>query len=736
MSSGSEGYQQLFFTIPSYIAVGMYPVSVANANGSSGTNDTNGNPVTYWVRTGPTISSISPSPASVGSTITISGKGFDQQLVNVDILSTTGQEMQVTGATPTYNGTQVSIVLSAGRVPAGQYLVSVRNVGPGTPFGGVASRATSLTVTGSETRPTGITVVSPNGGERWDHGSLKNITWNDGRQTFVAVYYNVYLDRYIPPCTSWTCPMLDQMYYPPVKIARNVSGHSFEWVVGEESPGVFKADAGTYKVRVCDSEGDVSCDSSDQPFTIVDPAYENNRPPKISSFTGPTSLTVGQKGTWVVQASDPEGKKLTYSYSWCDVTNGASGVCSAQAIKEGGETTNAFTTDFPSAGTYKVSVNVSDDVGKSTQASATVAVTGAAGGQSLVSISVDGQTTITVPEGTHYTLAWSSQNVTSCTMYYARSNGAEPVTSSNPVVANTSDQARMSNIVAYTLTCQSVNGVVSKTATVFKETSPAPTFSAWPSSGVAPLTSHFTISGASSPSSYSVNFGDGSSDYNWKADTEAPNTYFMSHTFQSAGTYTATLMYQPPSVPCSAPPGAACMMVMPTQQVVGTATITVTGGSAACEVTDLYAESVPGYVYYNLFMKVRNLPSASDVGSIDPISITGADSWNNLTFTRLATTGDNVTTLQASQTIGGVGLNYIMERRFVIKPVSIGTLLTMSCTPMGGGGVAYPVPVLSYPTQTTSTGVQSSTSGTNINLANALTALESALKAIIAKLGQ
>src|SRR3989344_4976668 len=192
-----------------------------------------------------------------------------------------------------------------------------------------------------------------------------------------------------------------------------------------------------------------------------------------------------------------------------------------------------------------------------------------------VSITVNGQTTLTVQEGTYYTLAWSSQNVTSCTMYYARSNGGEPVTSSNSVVANTSDQTRMSAIVAYTLTCQSASGPVSQTATVFKTASQNPTFSAWPNSGTAPLTSHLTISGASSASGYSVNFGDGSSDYNWKADTETANTYFMSHTFQTAGTYTAALMYQPPSVPCSAPPGAACMMVMPTPVQVGTATITV-----------------------------------------------------------------------------------------------------------------------------------------------------------------
>ena len=439
-------FQTLFFTVPISIPVGTHPVSVTNSNGSSGTNDTNGNPVTYNVTvSSPKISSISPSPAPVGSTITISGKGFDQQLVNVDILSPSGQEMQVSGATPTDNGTQVSIVLNAATVPTGQYLVSVRNVGPGTPFGGVASRAAPLTVTGSETRPTSITVVSPNGGGYYSKGEPMHVQWTTT---------NIRFDS--------------QML---IRLRSVGSGQEYNLTTtlndGFERVDLSSIPTGSYTLEIKTAvNGQSYLDASDSYFKIVE--------------------------------STP-----------------------------------------------------------------------------LVSITVDGQTTLTVQDGTYYTLAWSSKNVTSCTMYYARSNGVEPVTSSNSVVANTSDQTRMSAIVAYTLTCQSASGPVSQTATVFKTASQNPTFSAWPNSGTAPLTSHLTISGASSASGYSVNFGDGSSDYNWKADTETANTYFMSHTFQTAGTYTAALMYQPPSVPCSAPPGAACMMVMPTPVQVGTATITV-----------------------------------------------------------------------------------------------------------------------------------------------------------------
>src|SRR3990167_5624989 len=43
-----------------------------------------------------------------------------------------------------------------------------------------------------------------------------------------------------------------------------------------------------------------------------------NRPPTISSFSGPTTLAVNVSGTWTIQASDPENGQLTYSITWGD----------------------------------------------------------------------------------------------------------------------------------------------------------------------------------------------------------------------------------------------------------------------------------------------------------------------------------------------------------------------------------------------------------------------------------
>ena len=107
----------------------------------------------------------------------------------------------------------------------------------------------------------------------------------------------------------------------------------------------------------------------------------------------------------------------------------------------------------------------------------------------------------------------------------------------------------------------------------------SPTFSAWPTSGAAPLTTYLTLSGVSSPSSYSVSFGDGSSGSNWQADTEAANTYYLTHTYATAGTYTATLNRTTQNS-CSSTSGLSCAAWVSSTEILGTATITVTGNTS------------------------------------------------------------------------------------------------------------------------------------------------------------
>ncbi len=95
---------------------------------------------------------------------------------------------------------------------------------------------------------------------------------------------------------------------------------------------------------------------------------------------------------------------------------------------------------------------------------------------------------------------------------------------------------------------------------------------AHPSSGRAPLTVQFY---ASTNNASEIEYGDGFR----TAVTCGSYAYYgcsiPAHTYAAAGTYTARLYYQP-SFYC--PPGYYCAQVMPARQLVGSATVTVSGG--------------------------------------------------------------------------------------------------------------------------------------------------------------
>jgi len=106
-----------------------------------------------------------------------------------------------------------------------------------------------------------------------------------------------------------------------------------------------------------------------------------------------------------------------------------------------------------------------------------------------------------------------------------------------------------------------------------------------PASGQAPLLVALDASGLTQGTTYTVDFGDGTTAsltgnpppcvYGNDCSSTLVNAG-VSHTYASAGTYTATLQYQPPC-----PPGLSCTQVL---QVVASATVTVssaTGGTTS-----------------------------------------------------------------------------------------------------------------------------------------------------------
>ncbi len=109
------------------------------------------------------------------------------------------------------------------------------------------------------------------------------------------------------------------------------------------------------------------------------PLYEckvpdvSNKPPVISSVSSPTSLKVGETGTWSISAYDPENGQLSYSIIWGDEPKYyATDSASARLYLQ--QTT--FTHTYYNAGTYNVIIYAKDDKGESARSSATVHVAG------------------------------------------------------------------------------------------------------------------------------------------------------------------------------------------------------------------------------------------------------------------------------------------------------------------------------------------------------------------------
>ncbi len=88
----------------------------------------------------------------------------------------------------------------------------------------------------------------------------------------------------------------------------------------------------------------------------------DNKPPVITSVSGPTSLGPNASGVWQVAATDPEGSALTYTVTWGDL--------STPTI----QSTNSFSHFYSTPGNYYLTFVVTDRGGKSVRGNAAVFV--------------------------------------------------------------------------------------------------------------------------------------------------------------------------------------------------------------------------------------------------------------------------------------------------------------------------------------------------------------------------
>lgn len=231
-----------------------------------------------------------------------------------------------------------------------------------------------------------ITVLSPNGGEQWALGSNQTIQWSSGRFSIEESYFPkiAFVDIDLlswnyscQPGGSEEICLMGATDLSPVRsialVRKAANTGSFFWTVGKNISGA-TVPAGSYIVRVSNSENSREYDQSDALFNIVKES-SGNLPPSISGVSGPTVLSVGETGKWEVKASDPEQGPLTYSVVWGDETVDM-GISERAISSMSPDTTQTatFTHTYSKSGIYSPIFTVTDNGGLSAKTSISVNV--------------------------------------------------------------------------------------------------------------------------------------------------------------------------------------------------------------------------------------------------------------------------------------------------------------------------------------------------------------------------
>lgn len=220
-----------------------------------------------------------------------------------------------------------------------------------------------------------ITVLSPNGGETIvqgeQHSNKYSISWDGRGLSSVHVF--------LVPADS------DGSGSGALGVIGSVDAKKYStiwwdgrtvWTDLHDGKEV-NVPVGAYKIYlvgdIAGISGKAVKDISDSYFKIVS-STSTNKPPVIKGVTSPTRLAVNTKGTWSVQASDPENGPLSYSINWGDepiMVNANIPTVSKNFVQ-----TSTFTHSYSYPGTYRVTIVVKDREGLTAETSSTVVVQG------------------------------------------------------------------------------------------------------------------------------------------------------------------------------------------------------------------------------------------------------------------------------------------------------------------------------------------------------------------------
>jgi len=325
-------------------------------------------------------------------------------------------------ATPDcYNGNTNPCYSSASFADPGQYKIQI------CPTDGsqCAESNSNFNITSSVVTNAGpLQVTSPVGGEQWLRGSTQNITWTSPYYVR-ATYADIKLIQpspgvgvLRPNCGPSYCQGTNS---GPFTIASSIgiNQNSYPWHVGYDNSyatcelGVnngtncpMNVPDGQYYVQICEVNS-TDCATSQGSVTIYS-GTTNSQSPVIHGIDGPTTLSVGQTGTWIIRASDPNNASLSYYIDWGDTPTTAlpppqSGN-SATTMPQQIQRTSTFTYAYSLPGTYTVRVTVTNSTGLTAQTSTTVYVSGITNPVSPI--------TITSPVGGEYWPANSTRQIT------------------------------------------------------------------------------------------------------------------------------------------------------------------------------------------------------------------------------------------------------------------------------------------------------------------------------------
>jgi len=280
--------------------------------------------------------------------------------------------------------------------------------------------------------------------------------------------------------------------------------------------------------------------------------------PKISGITAPTVLKIGETGTWMVKASDPQNGSLSYAVDWGEKD---SNLKSLRMTESSFVQTSTFEHAYANKGKYTIKFTVENEAGKKATSTVTVNVVDS----SLEQGPVISNLAVKSVKPRQATIRWNTDVRATSLVWYSKNSPVD--TSETPEVFRPAkvfkhkiNLARLEPNTKYYVIVGGTNGKgkmtksaeISFTTPALDNDSTAPVITGLkgPSTVEVGETETVTVEAydpRNSSLSYSVNWGD--ENFFKKAWTALERPIFLQtatfdHVYTKAGTYTATFTVQ------------------------------------------------------------------------------------------------------------------------------------------------------------------------------------------------